>query len=219
MMSEDLIILGAGGTSREIADAVSEINRRGHCWNLLGFLDDNPAKQGTMVDGLPVLGPIAAVNEYSGRFIVGIARAGDPDRRRRVVMASGLPPERFATVIHPSASVSRHARVGHGSAVLQGTVITAATVVGDHTIIHYNVAISHDCVIEDFVTIAPGAIVTGSVRVCESAYLGAGSRIMNGLTINRGALVGIGAVVVTEVASGTTVFGNPARPMPTNKRV
>jgi sugar O-acyltransferase (sialic acid O-acetyltransferase NeuD family) len=217
-MIEDLIILGAGGTSREIADAVAAINRQETRWNLLGFLDDDPAKHGQFVSGHPVLGPISSAQQYPGRFIAGVARAGDPDRRGRVVVASGLPRERFATIIHPSASVSSRARLGSGTAVLQSTAITVDTLIGDHALIHYNVSIAHDCVIEDFVTIAPGATVLGSVRVSEGSYLGARSVIMNGLTVNRGALVGIGAVVIADVPSGVTVFGNPAMPMPTDRR-
>ena len=60
MMPVDLIILGAGGSSREILGAVEDINRQAPGWRVLGFLDDDPALQGKSVDGLPVLGPMAA---------------------------------------------------------------------------------------------------------------------------------------------------------------
>jgi FlaA1/EpsC-like NDP-sugar epimerase len=78
---ENLIILGADGTSREIAETVGDVNRREPRWNLIGFLDDDPAKQGTTVNGLPVLAPIAAARTYEGWFIIGVARLGDPWRR------------------------------------------------------------------------------------------------------------------------------------------
>ena len=55
---EDLIIVGAGGTSRDIAWAVEDINESARRWNLLGFLDDDPAKAGMLVNGYPVLGSL-----------------------------------------------------------------------------------------------------------------------------------------------------------------
>jgi sugar O-acyltransferase (sialic acid O-acetyltransferase NeuD family) len=210
-MIEDLIILGAGGSSREIAGVVEDINRQNRRWNLCGFLDDDPAKHNTTIEEVQVLGPIASARQYNARFIAGVAKFGDPDRRKRVVEKSGIDHERFATIIHPSALVSRHVRLGYGTVVMHNTVITGTCDIGNHVLVHYNASIAHDSIVEDFVTMAPGAIVSGSVRLCQGAYLGAGSTIMNGLKVSAGALVGIGAVVVTEVAPGITMLGNPAR--------
>jgi len=211
---KDLVILGAGGMSREIADAVADINRVERQWNLLGFLDDDPAKHGKIVAGLPVLGPIDCARQHAAHYIVGVARVGDPWRRRRIIERLALPRERFATIIHPSASISRSATIGVGTAILQYTVVTTDVVVGDHVLIHYNATISHDSVIEDFVTMAPGSLIAGSVRLCAGVYLGAGSQVINDVTVNEAAVVGLGAIVIRDVISGETVVGNPARALP-----
>jgi sugar O-acyltransferase (sialic acid O-acetyltransferase NeuD family) len=215
---EDLIILGAGGMSREIADAVADINHVERRWNLLGFLDDNAAKHGEIVGGLPVLGPIDFARQHAARYIVGVARVGDPWRRRRIVERLALPRERFATIIHPSATISRSATIGVGTAILQNTVVTTDVVIGDHVLIHYNATISHDAVIEDFVTMAPGSLIAGSVRLCAGVYLGAGSQVINDVTVNEAAVVGLGAIVIRDVISGETVVGNPARALPRARR-
>ena len=85
---EDLIILGAGGTSREIADTVGDINRIERRWNLLGFLDDDAAKHGKTVGGLPVLGSIDCAKQYAARCCAlhrcregGRSMAAKEDRR------------------------------------------------------------------------------------------------------------------------------------------
>jgi sugar O-acyltransferase (sialic acid O-acetyltransferase NeuD family) len=215
---EDLIILGAGGTSRDIADTVDDINRVERRWNLLGFLDDDVAKIGKMVVGLPVLGPIDCAKQYTARLIIGVAREDDPWRRRTILARLALPLERFATIIHPSATVSRRAKIGAGTAILQNTVIATDIIIGDHVLILYNATISHDSVIEDFVTMAPGSLIAGSVRLCAGVYLGAGSQVINDATVGEAALVGLGAVVIRDVVSGDTVFGNPARPLPRPSR-
>jgi sugar O-acyltransferase (sialic acid O-acetyltransferase NeuD family) len=208
----DLIVIGAGGSSREIADAIRDINRPRPEWKLLGYLDDDPAKAGCMVDHLPVLGTIVSACQFpAARFVVGVASYQDPATRRRVVERLGLPPQRFATLIHPSASVSSLARLGHGTVVLQGVVITPATVIGSHVLVCQGVQLTHDVSVADYVTFAPGAVACGGVTIGPSAYVGAGALIAPGVSVGPESLVGIGAVVTRPVAAGATVFGNPAR--------
>jgi len=214
----DLVVVGAGGTSREIADAVADINKNQPRWNLLGFLDDDPAKQNTIIDGLPVLGLIAAPVQYNAQFIIGIASWRNPDARRSIVERLALPPERYATIIHPSATISSHARIGAGTAILQNVVITPDTIVRNHALILQNVTMAHDQLVEDYVTIAPSATIAGFVKLRAGCYLGAGCTIMNGVTVNSGALVAVGAVVMNDVPAGRTVAGHPARPLPVLRR-
>lgn len=73
--------------------------------------------------------------------------------------------------------------------------------------------VEHDCVIGDFVTLAPGAKVNGNVRIGDHAYIGSGAVIRQGVQIGAGAVIGMGAVVTGDVSAGVTVIGNPARPL------
>lgn len=214
IMLNDLLIVGAGGTSREIADAVSDINRcEPRCWNLLGFLDDDPAKQGTVIDGVSVVGTMTSVVGYTGQLIIGIAR-----NRRAVVERLGLPPNRYATIVHPSASISPHASIGAGTAILQNVVVTSGTTIGNHVLILQGVTMAHDQVVEDFVTTATGASMGGFVRLRADSYIGLGASIFPGVTVNENALVGTGSVVMRDVPAHRTVLGNPARRLPENLR-
>ena len=45
-------------------------------------------------------------------------------------------------------------------------------------------------------------------------WIGGGAIVLPGVTVGDGAVVGAGAVVTRDVAPGTTVMGNPARPKP-----
>jgi UDP-2-acetamido-3-amino-2,3-dideoxy-glucuronate N-acetyltransferase len=47
----------------------------------------------------------------------------------------------------------------------------------------------------------------------RGASIGSGATILGGVRIGAGATVGAGTVVVDDVAPGTTVVGNPARPL------
>lgn len=73
--------------------------------------------------------------------------------------------------------------------------------------------VEHDCIIGDFVTLAPGVKVNGNVTIGDHAYFGSGAIIRQGITIGAGAVVGMGAVVTRNVPAGVTVVGNPAKPL------
>lgn len=71
--------------------------------------------------------------------------------------------------------------------------------------------VEHDCVIGDFVTLAPGVKINGNVTIGNHAYLGSGAIIRQGINIGARAIIGMGAVVTRDVPSGVTVVGNPAK--------
>lgn len=51
------------------------------------------------------------------------------------------------------------------------------------------------------------------VRIGRHAWIGGGAIILPGMTIGDDAVVGAGSVVTRDVPAGTTVVGNPARPV------
>jgi acetyltransferase-like isoleucine patch superfamily enzyme len=89
--------------------------------------------------------------------------------------------------------------------------LTASVIVGRHCVVMPQVVLTHGDVVEDFCTIASGVRVGGRASLREGCYLGAGSLVREDRTIGRAALVGMGAVVLTDVPDGETWVGNPAR--------
>jgi sugar O-acyltransferase (sialic acid O-acetyltransferase NeuD family) len=207
-----LVVVGAGGFGRETVEAVRALNAVGAGWRLAGYLDDDPARHGTMIDGVPVLGGIAKLEHMPDTSVV--VCTGRPDNyvsRPRIVERLGLPPERFATIIHPSASVSVTSRVGPGSVLLAHTVLTAAVAVGSHVAVMPQVTLTHDDVIGDFATLASGVCLGGNVRVGRCAYVGAGALVREDRSIGSRALVGMGAIVTKDIPPGEVWAGVPAR--------
>ena len=87
------IVMGAGEAARRL---LAGIHQQG--WIVLGLLDDDPAKQGARIAGLPVLGPLAAITDKAVRgaathIIVAMPAARASQRRRALDLAapSGLP--------------------------------------------------------------------------------------------------------------------------------
>ncbi|HET7486286.1 MAG TPA: acetyltransferase [Acidimicrobiales bacterium] len=206
-----LILVGAGGFARETAEAVRALNVVRPTFDLLGFVDDAPALAGQVVDGLPVLGPVATVGERAdARVVVCTGSPGDYTTRRRLVERLDLAAERYATVVHPAAVVPRSATLGHGTVVLAGTVLTTSVQVGAHVAVMPLVVLTHDDVVGDFATFGAGAGLAGGVTVGEGAYVGAGALVREHRTIGAWSLLGMGAVLTSDMPAGEVWAGVPA---------
>jgi sugar O-acyltransferase (sialic acid O-acetyltransferase NeuD family) len=208
---KQLVIIGVTGNAYDILDIVEAINADNPRWEMIGFLDDTRGPWAVHL-GFPILGPLREATRWvSCAFVNAIGSDGSFRRRPEFVATTGLGTERFATLVHPAASVSRRARLGRGVYVNYGASVAGGVVVGDHVALGPGVIIGHDAVIEDHTVVAPGAVVSGSVHIEGPSYIGAHSVIRQRQHVGARALVGMGAVVVRDVAPGTTVVGNPAR--------
>ena len=197
-MSDGVIILGAGGHAKVIADIILS---RGE--NLVGFLDDNATGA---VLGYPILGTLADIAKYQDEcsFIIGI---GNNQTRKGIAERSNV---NWHTAIHPSAIIARDIMIGDGSVVMAGAIINPSVSIGRHCIINTATTIEHDNVLDDFVHISPNATLCGTVHIGSSSHIGAGTVITNNTSICEGCIVGAGAVVVNDLNQRGLYVGVPA---------
>lgn len=207
---QDLIIVGAGGFGRETAEAVRAVNQVVESWNLIGFLDDDPDL--SEVQGLPVLGPTTVIGDHpSAQVVVTTGNPGNFRTRRTLVERLGITPDRYATIVHPTAALAPSTRIGRGSVLLANVVATASVTIGSHVAVMPGVVFTHDDEIGDFCTFGAGVRVAGRVTIEEGAYVGSGAHIREDRTIGAWSLTGMGAVVTADVPSGQVWVGAPAR--------
>lgn len=206
---KEIIILGIGGNCIDILDTINDI---GTVYKCVGFLDDKRENWGKEFFGVKVLGPLDSAKNYANaHFVNGIGSPFNFWKKGEIIARTGIPIERFENIIHPTASVSKMARLAHGVVIFQNVTITSNVSIGNHVIILPNSVISHDDVIGDCTSIAGGAAISGQVTVGRHCYLGTNSTVIGNVKIGDNCMVGMGSVVLHDVPENQTVVGNPAK--------
>lgn len=164
------------------------------------FVDDNPVLD--VYDGRKVLHSTEEVD-------VLIVSIGDNAARKRVVERLG--DKRFGLAIHPSAVVSPSAIIGDGTVVMAGAVINAGAVIGRHCIINTGASVDHECVLGDYVHVAPHASLCGQVQVGEGTLMGVGSCAIPCVKVGCWSTVGAGSSAVCDIPDGVIAVGMPAK--------
>jgi sugar O-acyltransferase (sialic acid O-acetyltransferase NeuD family) len=200
-----LLIFPCNGNGIEALDALGEI------WHCIGFVDDTPAKQAGRCMGHAVRSRAVFRDRPDASVLAVPGGPASFRARRSLIAALDIEPGRFATVIHPSASVSEHARIGRNVLVMAGAVITSNAVIGDHVCVLPNTVVHHDAVVGAWSLVGSNVTVAGGVRIGENCYIGSGSSLKNDVQLGDGCLVGLGSTVLHDVEAGTTVAGCPAR--------
>lgn len=212
-MSRDLLILGAGGNSLGIVDAIeADLAARGKSdWKIAGFLDDLDENRGKRVLGYPVLGTIADAQRFPDCLLVNGISSVASFRKREAIAARCAAPGRFATVVHPRAAISPRAKLGQGCVVLANSVICPEAVLEEHVLILQGSTVNHHTRVGAHATLSAGVTLLGYVEIGRSAFVGGGSSVAPYVKVGAGALVGMGSVVIRDVEPGSVVAGNPAR--------
>ncbi|MGJ7460574.1 acetyltransferase [Halomonas sp. MA07-2] len=204
--ARELVIIGASGFGKEVAWLARRLGI-----TVKGFLDDDPVLKSEKFYTYPVLGSVASWPEYAAsNFIIAIA---SPRIRKKIVTEmrhDGSP--QFATLVDPQASVElEFTQLGQGTVICAGSVITAAVSIGEHCIVNKLCSVGHDVVVEAFSTIAPKVMLSGFVHLHQGSEVGAASAIRQNVRVGRGAMVGMGSIVLKDVPDNTLVVGSPAR--------
>ncbi len=199
-MSETVILIGGGGHAKVVIECVRQAGDR-----VVGILDD-ALEAGTTVLDVPVLGKIADYAAHTQhKFLIAI---GSNAVRKRIAQQLSV---NWHTAIHPSAVVSRYAKISAGTVIMPGAVVNPGAAIGEHCIVNSGAVVEHDNILEDFVHISPKAALGGTVRIGQQTHIGIGAVVKNDLNICGGCTVGAGAVVVKNITQAGTYVGVPAR--------
>lgn len=202
---EKLFIFPFNGNGLEAVDCIDGQ------FELIGFIDDTPKKQGKTKFGFEVFGR-EITEKYTEAKILAVP--GSPQsfkHRQEIINGLHISKNRFATVIHPKASVSSMAHMGKNVLLMAGVVITSNAMISDHVCILPNSVVHHDSIIGEWTLIGSNVLIAGNVTVGENCYIGSGSNVINGITIGDRSLIGLGTNVINSIPANSKVVGNPAK--------
>ncbi len=201
-----VVVVGAGGHAKVVLEALWAMDT----FEVVGLIDPNAADLEVL--GVPVLGGDELLPRLFEQGVASAVVAIGSNRRRQqlghslLAMGFTLP-----AVVHPSAFISPSAVIGQGSVVMARAVVGTLASVGELAIINTGAIVEHDNQIGKSTHICPGVALAGGVRVGDRALVGVGSAVRPEISIGDDSIVGAGSAVVTNVPSGVTVAGTPAR--------
>ena len=214
-----LVILGGHGDGIVVAQAAQDSAAAHGYGRVVGFLNDRLA-EGELIYGHPVLGTLQSWRRLSEEihFVPALHKVGEMESRSRLLRELGIPGERWASVIHPSACIASDVAVGYGSFVASHVTIQPGAKIGRFVSIRAGANVGHDAVIEDFAYVGPNATLSGRSRLAEGAHLAPNAAVVDRVTVGRYAVIGICSAVMKDVEEFSVYLGSPARKLRSLRR-
>ena len=201
-----IIVLGAGCKAEHLCDLFN-------LWGELTQFYEVPRRIGETKRGKPVLDEIIPVDGH----LTVYSSVGDTRHKRSIIKQfreeaknNGISYE-WGKLRHWTSIITNPLHIGDDFTIRELSSIGSQCRIGDHVSSGPLANVSHNAVVEDYVTICGQAAISGGVYIGEGVFIGQGASIKPNVGIGCGAVVGTGAVVVKDVAPDMVVGGNPAR--------
>jgi UDP-perosamine 4-acetyltransferase len=206
----DLIIVGNGGHAKVVIDILEE---RGE-YNILGIITKNKSDE-IGIGCYEILGDDNLLKELFNKgvkvAVMGIGGYTDNSLRKRIYENLKKIGFQVISAIHPTASISRTVLMGEGNVVFSGVVINPYVRLGNNIIVATGSTIDHDTVIKDHSFISAGVTVGAETKIEEEVLLALGSKVISGVTICKGAMIGAGCVITGNICEPGTYVGVPGK--------
>lgn len=206
----DIIVLGCGEHARMVIDNIEEQKK----YNIVGLLTNDDSELDKLIYGYKVIGKdedilnIISKNKNIKGYFLGIG-----DMKARAKVAKWLDSELSipaVNIIHPTAIISKYAKIGFGNIFEAYTKIANSAIVGNHCIVNSFSAINHDQTIGNNVLIA-GSVSLAGKSIGDNTVIADGASIGFKVSIGKNCIIGDGAVVTKDIGDNIIAYGNPAK--------
>lgn len=209
-MCKKILLIGGGGHCKSVIDSLGNL----HEYAEIGIIDKKE-NIGNKVLGIPVIGcdeDLLNLYERGYQFaFITIGSVGDTALRIKLHDAVSKIGFTLPAIIDPTACVSKHARIESGVFVGKQAIVNAGAVINKCSIVNSGAIIEHDCIVGEFVHIAPGAVLCGEVKVGNFSHVGSNATVKQQVKIGESSVIGLGSVVVKDIGDAVMAFGNPCR--------
>ena len=208
-----LVLIGAGGLGREVAQMIESLNLIEKKYELLGFLDDGKQFDAdSLINGYPLLGNSDWILEHKNDVVCNCTIGNSSLRAKiqRRLMAQGV---QFETIKAPTAGVAKYTEIGVGCILSWGVGISVNCKIGNGVLLNDGVKVGHDVKISDYTAIMSETGISGNCVIGEEVDIGGHAFIIPGKKVGDRARIAAGSIVFSNVKAGTTVLGNPAKRM------
>ncbi len=208
MDKEALVILGGLGDGLCLLDEL----KKSYSQTVVGFLNDM-SLPGTDFYGIPVFGPLDSWVDLPQhyKFVPALHKVKEMPFRVRRILELGIPEERWATVIHPTAIIAQDVLISYGSYIGPYVVIQPGVSLGKFLSLRSGVNIGHDCQVKDFVFIGSNCCICGSCTLEVGVQVAPCSTVSNNVHLGEYSIVSLGSAVLKSIPSYSLVLGNPAK--------
>jgi sugar O-acyltransferase (sialic acid O-acetyltransferase NeuD family) len=205
-----MLIAGAGGFAKTVLEVAYQLDL---LENLVFYDDINEDIPINLFDRFSILRDIDSAKHYFSktdrRFALGI---GNPFMRQKLAYKLQSIGGELITLISPEANVGHFGtKVGQGTVILTGTVISNSVSIGEGCLINMNCTIGHDARIGAYAELSPGVFLGGNSNVGNLSSLGAGCTVLAKVNVGDHTVIGAGAVVIKDIPQGVTAIGVPAK--------
>ncbi|MDL2215353.1 acetyltransferase [Dysgonomonas sp. OttesenSCG-928-M03] len=206
-MKDKLILVGGGGHCKSVIDVAEKAG-----FFIIGVLDV-PENLGKSILDYKVIGTDDDIPNYVDEvlFIVTVGQIKDSTLRIRIhdrIMSAG---GRLATIISPTAQISKYASIDEGTVILHQAAINADTKIGKGCIINTFANIEHDSIVGNYTHISTGAMVNGDCKIGESVFVGSQSVLSQGVSVADNSVISAATFVSKSIKSAGIYAGNPVR--------
>ena len=207
-MAERIVIIGGGGHAKVVIDAMLLKNE----FEIVGIVDKY-SSAGSSVCGIDVIGDdkaLTAIFKDGVRHaFVGIGSVGNCDLRKRLYGELKRIGFQLPVIVHPDSTVAKDAILTEGVFIAARAVVNPGTIIGVNAIINTTSSVDHDCFIGAFAHIAPGAVLSGGVKIGDETHIGTGANIIQNVEVGQRCMIGAGVTVRHNLPDGAKEFGRP----------
>jgi acetyltransferase EpsM len=206
----DIYMIGGGGFSFEVLEAFGEAypDRR-----IAGVFDDDTRLQGKTSSGIPYLGTVSEFISNTPPNSAYIIAIGDNEIRETLDQRFSSEGKIAVTVVHPTASVSPSAVFLDGVYVAAFAFVGPKVRLGRHAIVNVGASLGHDCVLEDYVQVCPGARISGFAQIGRGAFLASNSVVPPSGKIGEYARLAANSFAPRVLPARRLAIGVPAVPV------